>query len=53
MNTNIIKIVRICYANTFVKDIRENYIVKKFVNVFRQCKQLLDIKNCNYRQSYI
>jgi len=28
-------------------------LLKKFVDVFKQCKQSFDNKNCNYRQSYI
>ncbi len=33
-----------CYASTFSKDIRENYALERFIDVFRQCKQSLDNK---------
>ncbi len=28
-------------------------LLKKFIDVFKQCKQSLDNKNCNYRQFYV
>ncbi len=28
-------------------------LLKKFVNVFKQCKQLFNNKNCNYKQFYV
>jgi len=28
-------------------------LLKKFIDIFKQYKQLLNNKNCNYKQSYI